>query len=157
MGSHRKVSPVTEKFRHYLMGAMFEVFTDNNPLVHFRTAPLGALEQRWVAKLAQFHFTVKYRPGKSNSADALSRMPPDFQLEATSSPVLPEIAVAQELACEHLFIGTAPLNTSLPTATPAKEAVGCPAISPSLSAARLRDCQLSDSTIGPVKARSQGR
>ena len=157
MGSHRKVSPVTEKFRHYLMGAVFEVFTDNNPLVHFRTAPLGALEQRWVAKLAQFHFTVKYRPGKPNSADALSRMPPDFQLEATSSPVPPEIAVAQELACEHLFIGTAPLNTSLPTATAAKEAVGCPAISPSLSAARLRECQLSDSTIGPVKARSQGR
>ena len=156
MGSHRKVSPVTEKFRHYLMGAMFEVFTDNNPLVHFRTAPLGAVEQRWVAKLAQFHFTVKYRPGKSNSADALSRMPPDFQPEATSSPVPPEIAVAQELAFELQFIGTAPLNTSLPAATTAKEPV-FPAISSSLSAARLRECQLSDSTIGPVKARSQGR
>ena len=89
---------VTEKFRHYLLGAEFDVFTDNNPLVHFRTAPL---EQRWAAQLAQFHFTVKYRPGKSNPADALSRMPPDFHPEASSSPMPPEVAVAQELACEH--------------------------------------------------------
>ena len=66
---------VTEKFRHYLLGAEFEIFTDNNPLVHFRTAPLGVLEQRWSAHLAQFHFTVKYRPGKSNPEDALSQMP----------------------------------------------------------------------------------
>ena len=92
---------VTEKFRHYCLGAEFEVFTNNNPLAHFRTALLGALEQRRTAQLAQFHFTVKYRPGKSNPADALSRMPPDFQPEATSSPVLPEIAVVQELDCEH--------------------------------------------------------
>ena len=64
--------------------------------------------------------------------------------------------------CCLQFIGTAPLNTSLPAATTAKEPV-FPAISSSLSAARLRECQQSDSTIGPllvswpVKPRSQGR
>ena len=143
---------ITEKFRHYLLGAEFDVFTDNNPLVHFRTAPLGALEQRWAAQLAQFHFTVKYRPGKSNPADALSRMPPDFHPEVSSSPMPPEVAVAQELACEHQSIATAPPVTSLPADTPAKAPEGCPPVSPSLSSARLRECQLSDVIIGPVLA-----
>ncbi|MCB4779085.1 MAG: DDE-type integrase/transposase/recombinase, partial [Sulfurovum sp.] len=143
---------ITEKFRHYLLGAELDVFTDNNPLVHFRTAPLGALEQRWAAQLAQFHFTVKYRPGKSNPADALSRMPPDFHPEASSSPMPPEVAVAQELACEHQSIATAPPVTSLPADTPAKAPEGCPPVSPSLSSTRLRECQLNDGTIGPVLA-----
>ena len=77
---------ITEKFRHYLIGANFTVLTDNNPLVHFRTAPLGALEQRWAAQLAQFNFSVQYRPGKSNPADALSRLPTSASDQATSTP-----------------------------------------------------------------------
>ena len=36
---------VTEKFRSYLLGSQFEVLTDNNPLAHFKTSNLGALEQ----------------------------------------------------------------------------------------------------------------
>lgn len=67
---------VTEKFKDYLYGAEFTVFTDNNPLVHLETAMLGAVEQRWVAQLANFQYTVKYRPGtKNRNADALSRLP----------------------------------------------------------------------------------
>ena len=65
---------VTEKFKHYLMAMPFEVLTDNNPLTHFRTAKLGALEQRWAAALARFDFTITYRPGRLNKADGLSRM-----------------------------------------------------------------------------------
>ena len=64
----------------------------------------------------------------------------------------PEVAVAQELACEHQSIATAPPVTSLPADTPAKAPEGCPPVSPSLSSARLRECQLSDVTIGPVLA-----
>lgn len=68
---------VTEKFKDYLYGAEFTVFTDNNPLVHLDTARLGAVEQRWVAQLANFNYTVKYRPGTQNrNADALSRLQP---------------------------------------------------------------------------------
>ena len=37
--------------------------------------------------------------GSSSPADALSQMHPDFQPEASFSPILPEVAVAQELAC----------------------------------------------------------
>lgn len=67
---------VTEKFKDYLYGAEFTVFTDNNPLVHLETARLGAVEQRWVAQLANFKYTIKYRPGTQNrNADALSRLP----------------------------------------------------------------------------------
>jgi transposase InsO family protein len=65
---------VTDKFRDYLLGARFEVFTDNNPLCYLKSAKLGALETRWAAQLAQFDFGMKYRSGKSNgNADGLSR------------------------------------------------------------------------------------
>ena len=65
---------VTDKFREYLTGNGFTVFTDNNPRSHLKTAKLGAVEQRWVSELAQFDFQVVYRPGSHNAgADALSR------------------------------------------------------------------------------------
>ena len=66
---------VTEKFRDYLIGASFTVYTDNNPLSYFNsTAKLGATEMRWQAELAQFQFQIKYRPGRVNTnADSLSR------------------------------------------------------------------------------------
>ena len=57
---------VTEKFRDYLLGSKFVVFTDNNPLSYIQTAKLGATEMRWVSQLAQFNFTVKFRSGKVN-------------------------------------------------------------------------------------------
>ena len=67
---------VTEKFRTYLLGSKFEVYTEKNPLMHMylqTTAKLGALEQRWVAQLALIDFTISYRSGRSNAnADALS-------------------------------------------------------------------------------------
>ena len=67
---------VCEKFRGYLWGANFTVFTDNNPLRHLPSAKLGATEQRLVAELAAYNFSVKYRPAKENkNADALSRHP----------------------------------------------------------------------------------
>lgn len=46
-----------------LWGATFTAFTDNNPLVPLDTAQLGAVEQRCVAKLSNYQFTIKYRPG----------------------------------------------------------------------------------------------
>ena len=47
---------VTEKFREYLLGAKFTVFTDNNPMCYLQTAKLGAVEHRWLAQLALFDF-----------------------------------------------------------------------------------------------------
>ncbi|KAK7938602.1 hypothetical protein WMY93_001928 [Mugilogobius chulae] len=49
---------VTEKFKDFLTGAEFTIYTDNNPLAHLQTAHLGAAEQRWVAQLASFNYTT---------------------------------------------------------------------------------------------------
>ncbi len=55
---------MSEKFKDYLWGAKVLVITDNNPLVHLRTAKLGALEQRRVAQLANYDYQLQYRPGR---------------------------------------------------------------------------------------------
>ena len=68
---------VCEKFHEYLYGSnMFEVYIDNNPLTYvLSSAKLDACGQRWVAKLANYNFTVKYKSGLSNvEADALRRI-----------------------------------------------------------------------------------
>ena len=73
---------VTERFKDYLQGGLpFVVFTDNNPLTYvLSSAKLNAVALRWVNDLADFNFTIKYRPGKSNvDADYLSRRPMDIK------------------------------------------------------------------------------
>lgn len=71
---------VTEKFRDLLRYSKFTVITDHNPQRYLDTANLSAVEQRWVAQLAEFHFEVHYKPGWLNqNADVLSRLP--MQLE----------------------------------------------------------------------------
>ncbi len=72
---------VCEKFRDYLFYAPhFTIYTDNNPLTYvMSTAKLNAVGHRWVGELSEFHFNIKYRPGKSNiDADTLSRIPLDI-------------------------------------------------------------------------------
>ena len=68
---------VTDKFHDYLYGAHFAVWTDNNPLTYVLTsAKLDATGHRWLAKLASFDFSIKYKSGKTNTdADSLSRIP----------------------------------------------------------------------------------
>lgn len=66
---------VSDKFHDYLYGTSFQVITDNNPLTYvLHKAKLDATSQRWVAALASYNFTIKYRPGQQNAdADGLSR------------------------------------------------------------------------------------
>ena len=66
---------MTEKFHDYLYGISFEVISDNNPLTYIlTTAKLDAAEQRQVASLSDYNFTIKYRNVKENAfADGLSR------------------------------------------------------------------------------------
>lgn len=73
---------VTEKFRDYLYYApTFTVYSDNNPLTYvLSSAKLNATGCRWVGELADFHFTIRYRPGRENvDADTLSRIPLDVE------------------------------------------------------------------------------
>ena len=91
------------------------MLTDNNPLAHFKTSNLGALKQRWAAQLGQFDFTVRCKPGRTNRADAFSRMPDGEQLSPPATSIPAEVAAVQEVWCGHL---EAPL-TACPISTPA--------------------------------------
>ena len=79
---------VTDKFRDFILGTSFVVFTDNNPLSYLKSAKLDATEMRWVSQLAQFNFTIKYRSGQSNrNADALSRYDHEIDSVETSDTI----------------------------------------------------------------------
>ena len=152
---------ITDKFRHYLLGAKFKIITDNNPLTYFRSAKLGALEQRWVS---QFDFDIQYRPGQINPADAVPRMP----LEPSPQPLLtvvpPEVASVNDLQCEQLAVdptSTAgvlgdtmapvlPLDKEEPGETAVPEAAA--EVFPRLSMADLQQLQQRDPVLGPVLA-----
>ena len=67
---------VTEKFRDYLLnGPPFEIVTNNNLLTYvLSTAKLNSTGLRWIAELANFKFSIRYRSGKKHTdADFLSR------------------------------------------------------------------------------------
>ena len=57
--------------------------TDNNSLMYIlTTAKLDATGQRWVANLANYNFSIKYKSEKVNvDANALSRNPLDMQID----------------------------------------------------------------------------
>ena len=90
---------VTQKYRDLLIGSKFSVYTDNNPLSYLQTtAKLGETETRRAADLAQFNFSIRYRPGRSNNnADALSRKtehgeePPYRRLEEVVTVPVPDL------------------------------------------------------------------
>ena len=68
---------ICDQFRDYLYYApSFKVYTDNNPLTYvLSSAKLNATGLRWIGDLADFNFTIHYRPGKANiDADTLLRM-----------------------------------------------------------------------------------
>ena len=99
---------IADKFREYLSFSKFTVWTDNNPLVHLRSAKLGATQQRMVAALAPFDFEVKYRPGKTNQcADALSRLAPADWATATNTPAeLRRVACVQSEPKAEIQVGS---------------------------------------------------
>ena len=72
---------IIEAFKCYLYHAPnFRALTDNNPLTYaMSTAKLNATGMRWVEGLAEYHFDIKYRPGRvSADVNTLSRMSMDI-------------------------------------------------------------------------------
>lgn len=103
---------VSEKFKDYLWGAKVTVITDNNPLVHLQTAKLGAVEQRWVAQLANYDLQIQYRPGREHTnADVLSRLQ---ETEGPRDRADPD-AVSRE---EGYMVGAVDAPGSRPEAVP---------------------------------------
>ncbi|KAI3453949.1 hypothetical protein Pfo_010612 [Paulownia fortunei] len=62
-------------WRHYLLGSHFIIKTDNVATSYFQTQKkLSPKQARWQDFLAEFDYTLEYKPGKANVvADALSR------------------------------------------------------------------------------------
>ena len=95
---------VTKKFRDYLLGTKFTIYTDNNPLAYVQTSKLGSAQIDWLNELDLFNFNIIYRSGKTNQAtDALNQCPePNCKLESDSDsnsddPVLLSYATSCEI------------------------------------------------------------
>jgi hypothetical protein len=102
---------ITERFADYLRYCprKFLVYTDNNPLTYVLTsAKLNATGLRWVADLAEFDFTIKYRPGKENvDADCLSRRPLEISelMRTCTESVEPSSVAAVMVGCREVSVG----------------------------------------------------
>ena len=68
-----------KEFYPYLYEFRFQLLTNHNPFTSLKTLKdTGGRITRWLLFLQQFHFTIAYKKGTSNSnADAMSRRPPD--------------------------------------------------------------------------------
>lgn len=112
------------QFRDYLYYAPnFKVFTENNPPIYVLfSEKLNATSLRWIGELADFNFTIHYRPRKASiDADALSRMPsvdtayteivPQYVLQAASWSTKSQVNWVSTLTGDHTVLPTDPLRS----------------------------------------------
>ena len=108
---------VCDKFKDYLLGSKFTVFTDNNLLCYIRSSKLGAAQIRWLSKLALYDFDIVYRTGKSNLVtDALSRRPEvekEMEKEVVSDDDDEWIAVSYQVEDKSGYISSAEFNQAI--------------------------------------------
>ncbi|KAL0451696.1 UNVERIFIED_CONTAM: Transposon Tf2-11 polyprotein [Sesamum latifolium] len=113
-------------WRHYLLGSLFVVKTDNTAVSHFMTQPkLTSRQARWQELLSEFHFVLEYRAGSSNYvADALSRRADLAGLESVAAlassavayllPYTPSASLlALNFQCRHLPPPLHPVSQTL--------------------------------------------
>lgn len=73
------------KWRCYLENdeATFTLVTDHHPLVYLKSGPVTSRRQiRWIEFFERFNFNWEHRPGRTNPADPLSRIPARLALLA---------------------------------------------------------------------------
>ena len=154
---------ICERFRDYLYySPPFVIYTDNNPLTYvLTTAKLNATGLRWIGELADFNFSIKYRPGKRNGdADTLSREPLSLQSmgkysEDIAQPVLR--AVTQGIQVNEDLPWNAVLGSSDALLANIAEARISTAL-PQLTIDEIRAAQKEDPTISVVsKLKEEGK
>uniref|UniRef100_A0A5S6QW21 RNA-directed DNA polymerase n=1 Tax=Trichuris muris TaxID=70415 RepID=A0A5S6QW21_TRIMR len=86
-----------QKFRRYLIGRKFTIYTDHQPLLGLlsKGKPIRDCASprmlRWSLWLSNFDYELRYRPGKQmGGADALSRLPLPYN-EREIEPQPPEV------------------------------------------------------------------
>ena len=93
------------KFRHYLLGTRFILYTDHKPLSSlFVSSMKNARIQRWSAMLSEYDMDIRHKAGtKMVQADFLSRQRRCGSLTVNSNldedRYLPEIDVVDDLIC----------------------------------------------------------
>ena len=145
---------ITDRFSDYLcFGPPFSVYTDNNPLTYvMSSAKLNATGLRWVANLANYQFTIHYKPGKHNAdADGLSRRPMEpldleqEEIQCTETVVMDDLdeifAVASMDSEPTTCSSTIGVNMLELDGTPPRNAI---------SQTELGDAQRGDDVIGPI-------
>ena len=113
---------IADKFRPYLLGSHFTVYTDNSALVHLHKAKLAAVEMRWVAEVTSVgSMTIRHKAGKTNrNADACSRYPvgqpegPDQEVTAVSCVQVSD----RDKTVSYIANDTDPASDLLPTLVP---------------------------------------
>lgn len=103
-----------KKWRQYLLGSTFKIFTDHKSLKCLMNQTIQTPEQqKWLTKLVGYNYEIHYKPGKENVvADALSRVietPIDGIFAIISSPSSPLISKLQN------FFATNPAGQKLVT------------------------------------------
>ncbi len=99
----------TEKFHDYLLGSIFSIYTDNNPLTYVMTyAKLDVMRQRWATQLAKCDFQLHYRSGKTNvDEDLLSRLkiPDEGNIQVISQVVEATLSsTQQDIPCYSVLL-----------------------------------------------------
>lgn len=114
------------------------------------SAKLNLMGHRWVAELADFHFTIQYRPGRENvDADSLSRMPVNTEemMEQYTEELASDCVAATTQAVETQ-------DSSSPWVCPVLASPQCTAVNQvkhePLSVAEIRQAQRDDKDIGPI-------
>ena len=137
---------VCDKFMNYLLGGQFTLYTDNNPLTYLmKSVKLPAVEQRWAAALAPFHFEIRYRAAKHNAnADALSRLP------QVSTPKTDVDSCFEELTHTTQLPATLGINVLEAEVNPEIVGDGATGTLPSISPADMRIHQEADEVLRHV-------
>ena len=108
---------VCDKFKDYLLGSRFTVFTDNNPLCYIQSSKLGAAQIHWLSELALYDFHIVYCTGKSNLvADTLSRKPEvekEMEKEVVSNDDDEWITVSYQVEKTSSYIISAEFNQAI--------------------------------------------